>query len=295
METAVALSVSLKELAPCRKELRVEVPLEDVRAAEDQVYKEIKKSATVPGFRVGNAPRDLLEQQYGKKAREETIERLIASSLREALKDRGPLDLVCHPQVTEVAYEPNRPFSYTAILELAPQVALGRYKGLRLTRPKAKVSNEMREAEHSRKQALEQEMTLLLLDSWSFDLPPSVVASQAQRILRQRVMDLMFQGVPPSEIEGRKDLLTDQAKVEALKQVKIFFILRRIAVEEKVGVSPEELEAQIQALAEGMRAPVDQVRKDLEARGAMDDLMWSIMRAKTVELILQQAQIKDAK
>ena len=133
---------SLKEVAPCRKELRVEIPREAVEAEFETVYGEMKKRALVPGFRVGQAPRDLLQRYHGTKAREEVLRRLIGRSLDDALSERKELDLVGRPQVTEVKLEEKQPLTYTAQMETAPVFAVGRYKGLKLARSKAGVTEE---------------------------------------------------------------------------------------------------------------------------------------------------------
>ena len=136
-------SAKLMDVTPCQKELRVEVPLEVVQAEFEAVYRDLKKSARVPGFRVGYAPRDLLEHYHGNKAREEVLKRLINRSLEEALRSQGSLDLVGRPEITEVKFESQQPLTYLAKLEVAPEVPLGRYRGLKLTRPKVQVSQEM--------------------------------------------------------------------------------------------------------------------------------------------------------
>src|SRR3989338_9197313 len=133
---------TLKEIAPCRKELRVEIPREAVEAEFETVYGELKKRAMVPGFRVGQAPRDLLQRYHGPKAREEVLRRLIGRSLDEALSERKELDLVGHPKVTDVKFEEKQPLVYTAQMEVAPQFATGRYKGLKLTRAPNTVTDE---------------------------------------------------------------------------------------------------------------------------------------------------------
>ena len=135
--------IDLKDTAPCQKELRVEIPREAVEAEFEAVYGEIKKVAAVPGFRVGQAPRDLLQRYHGTKAREEVTRRLIGRSLDEALSSCGKdLDLVGRPRVTDVKLEQNQPFTYVAQMEVSPIFPTGRYKGLKLTRPKSSGTDE---------------------------------------------------------------------------------------------------------------------------------------------------------
>ena len=136
------VTAKLKEIAPCQKELQVQVPRQEIEAEFENVYQELKKKAFVPGFRVGTAPRDLLERYHGEKAKEQVVNRLIAHSLDEALKAQRSLDLVGHPAVTDVQFDPKTKLSYSARLEVAPQVPLGKFKGLSLSSPKIRVTDE---------------------------------------------------------------------------------------------------------------------------------------------------------
>lgn len=396
------MNATLKETAPCRKRLTVELSTETVQAEFEEVYRQLRKVARVPGFRVGSAPKDLLERYHGTKAREEVLSRLIHRSLDEALSRQEPMDLVGRPQVTEVKLEPNRPLTYTAELEVAPAVPMGRYKGLKLTVPKADVSEEnvckilahlaeshaelkallidrpaaegdfllvdldgkqrdvliqvvppllgikpgearvvplqdgksvrvqvkaikvrdnpplddafaktvgpyetlealkeairqdlKRQADAAQRQALESQALTQLTEEWEFDVPPSLVGSQARRILKERAVDLLNQGIQSAQVQERAQVMTDQAKVEALKQVKLFFVLRRIASAEKFAASEEEVAARVQALADRLKAPAEQVRKDLESRDLLEEIAWGIIRGKVVDLLLKEAETKE--
>ncbi|MBI3312589.1 MAG: trigger factor [Candidatus Omnitrophica bacterium] len=405
------LSATLQETAPCQKRLTVEVPREAVDAEFQAVYRDLKRKAHVPGFRVGSAPQDLLQRYHGAKAREEVLRRLLDRTLDEAVRRQGEMDLVGRPQITEVKLEANQPLIYTAQLEVAPQVTMGRYKGLKLTRPKADVSEEnvgkilahlaeshaelkpvlidrpaaegdflladldkkqkdalihlsvegeegdalkpllgvkpgesrtvtlkngksvlvevkaikvkevallddafarsvgsyetlealkeairldlKRQADAAQRQALESQALAQLTEEWEFDVPPSLVVSQARRLLKERAVELMNQGVPMAQVQERAALLTDQAKVDALKQVKLFFVLRRIALTEHFTASEEEVNQRIQALAERLGTPVEQVRQDLEKRDMLEEIAWGIIRTKVLDLLLKEAEIKE--
>jgi trigger factor len=408
---------TLKEIAPCRKELRVEIPRETVAAEFETVYSELRKHALVPGFRVGQAPRDLLQRYHGSKAREEVLRRLICRSLDEALKRCKELDLVGRPRVTAVKLEEKQPLSYTANIETAPIFPAGRYKGLKLTGPKNEVTEESvnqvleqlrqtqavlkpvledrpaaagdfvladvtekrpnqparkqkevvihldleedpegalkgllgikapesrvltlkegatltveakglkvkevpalddpfaktvgayeslealkaairkdaaRHAEETGRRAVEAQALKQLEESWKFEVPPSLVASQAQRNLKERAVELMQQGVPVTEVQAQAPALTDQAQQDALKQIRLFFILRKIAAAENLTATEQEMEEKIRSIAARMQTTVEQVRKDLGARELMEELAWGIIRGKVVELILKEAEV----
>jgi len=149
------------------------------------------------------------------------------------------------------------------------------------------------EAKASQRQVLENQTVRQLLEVWNFDVPPSLVGSQAQRLLKERAVELMQQGVPTSEVEAKAEILAEQAKLDALKSVKLFFILRRIAANENLTAAPEELEERIKTLSLRLQRPPEEVRKDLERRDLLDELAWNIVRTKVFDLMIREASIKE--
>ena len=411
----------IRDTAPCQKELAVEVPREAIAAEFEAVYRDMKRTASVPGFRVGHAPRDLLERYHGVKAKEEVIKRLIGHSLEEALSAQGKLDLVGRPRVEQVKFDPQLSLTYTAHLEVAPEVPLARYKKLSLTRPKSQVGDEAvdqvlkrlqethaelkpvlepraaapgdfllvdltqgaaagkspvtrrdllipldvendsegisralvgmtpgqkrqvtlkdgkvwtvdlkgikvkeraalddsfaksigsfdslqvlkdqirqtlsAQAQASVRKTLEGEVSHQLLEEWNFDLPPSLVGSQARRLFKERAVELMGQGAaPPERVQEQSQHLAEQAKLDALREVKLFFILRRIASAEKLSVTEEELQTRIEKLGGALRLSAEEVRQELETRDLLDEVIFGIIREKVFDLIIREAQIKE--
>lgn len=410
---------SLKDSAPCVKDLAVEVPKEAVRAAFDEVYRELRRTARVPGFRVGHAPKDLIARRYSEKAREEVLDRLVRRSLAAALKEQQRFRLVGRPHIEEVRLTEGEPMTYRARLETAPQVPTGKYKGLKLTRPPAEVPAEevdktldrLREmhaqlkpmleprpaaagdfllvdltrkppgkapkrqrdaliqlelekdqngilgslvgmnpgetrtieapggtkvdvelktiktrqlpeltdefaksvgafdslealkssvrgdleqrVRDAQRRGLEAQAGEELIKRWEFDVPPSLVAQHARRLLEERAEELVRRGVPPEEVESRLKTQADAVKLEALKSVKLFFILKAVADAEKIGVGEEEMRQRIRALAHNMGKPEEEVRKELEEKELLEDLAWSMIRRKVLDKILQEADIQE--
>lgn len=161
---------------------------------------------------------------------------------------------------------------------------------------KAQVRKELTErAQAGQRQALESQALEELLASWSFEVPPSLVASQAKRLLKENTLELISRGVKPEEVEGRSKLLTEQAKRDALKDVRIFFILRAVAKAEGLSATEEELNQRVEALSKRLNLTPEEVRKDLEARELLEGMAWSITRAKILDLIIREAEIEEEK
>lgn len=117
------------------------LPPEKVKDEFDKVYENIGKVASVPGYRVGKVPRDLLELHYGKTARDEVIKKLVPETYREILEEHK-LDPVGYPEITDVRLDLNEGFSYKASIETRPEFSLRNYKGLRLKKKPIEVKEE---------------------------------------------------------------------------------------------------------------------------------------------------------
>ncbi len=134
------MKVEVKKLDATRRELKFLIPKERVSKKLDEIYSEIGKVAKIKGFRPGKAPRHLVEAQHGKLAREETIKKLIPEAYTEALENEKitPMDL---PDIQDVAFKDGM-ISFTALLDIKPDVKIKEYKNIKITRKNAQVTDE---------------------------------------------------------------------------------------------------------------------------------------------------------
>lgn len=68
--------------AECQKTIQIEVPAEELNQKIESLYKELSKSAQVPGFRIGHVPRKILETRFGKRIRHEAIDNLLPTAAK---------------------------------------------------------------------------------------------------------------------------------------------------------------------------------------------------------------------
>ena len=134
------MKVTVEQVGPCRKALRIEVPTEQVTAEYQSVIKEIAKNARVPGFRQGKAPAAVIERQFNKDALEETRERLLPRAYNEALKQEK-LQPVSVVDVSDVHIEKQLPLSFKVTVDLLPEFTLPSYKGIAVTSKKVEVKD----------------------------------------------------------------------------------------------------------------------------------------------------------
>ncbi|MCI0539648.1 MAG: trigger factor [Verrucomicrobiales bacterium] len=133
------MNVTVENLAPCRKLLRVEVDAQAVDSAFEQLTKEFQKEVRLAGFRPGKAPRDLVVKTYARQIEEETRRKLISETYRKALTDHK-LEVVGAPDIEEIQFGRGQPLQFAARIETAPEFELPAYKGLPVKRDPATVS-----------------------------------------------------------------------------------------------------------------------------------------------------------
>ena len=134
------MKVDVKKIDATTREIKFEVPKERIAQKLEEVYLEFGKEAKVPGFRQGKVPRNVLEQRYGRLAQDETIKQVIPDVYREALEQEKlePMDM---PEINDVQFKDGK-LSFTAKLEIRPEVSVNNYKGAKINRKAAQVSEE---------------------------------------------------------------------------------------------------------------------------------------------------------
>lgn len=131
------IKTSVEVVGPCRKKLSIEVPVEDVRQAYEQVATGIARHARIPGFRPGRAPRDMVLRRYEKNILEELRDQLVPRAYHEALKKEG-LNPVAIVGLDEPTVKTDAPLAFSAVLDIPPEFDLPAYQGLKArVEPKA--------------------------------------------------------------------------------------------------------------------------------------------------------------
>jgi trigger factor len=111
--------------------LRFEVPRERVEREIDAIIKELRKDLSLPGFRKGKAPLDLVRSRFAETAKKEAIEKLIPEAYRNAL-DKESLRPVLPAEISSMEYGTEGPLSFEIAIELFPKIELDHYKGVKV-------------------------------------------------------------------------------------------------------------------------------------------------------------------
>ena len=133
------MEVTITDLSPCKKQLRIEIDAETVNAKFDAVAKDFRRHAHLPGFRPGKAPLANVMRSYGDKIGEEAKRTLMSDSYAKALKE-NELRPVIMPEVEELQFGHGKPFQYLATLEVTPAFELPEYNGLEVEKERRTVT-----------------------------------------------------------------------------------------------------------------------------------------------------------
>ena len=136
------MSVQVEKLEKNMAKLTIEVAAEDFVKAVEAAYQKNKNSISVPGFRKGKVPRNMIEKMYGKGIfYEEAANALISKEYEKAYEECGE-EIVSSPEIDVVAMEEGAPFVFTATVALKPEVKLGKYKGVEIDKVETEVTED---------------------------------------------------------------------------------------------------------------------------------------------------------
>ena len=140
------MSVQVEKLEKNMAKLTVEVPAEEVEKAIQAAYLKEKNKISMPGFRKGKVPRAMIEKMYGAAVfYEEAANILIQDNYAKAMEESKE-DIVSRPTIDVVQIESGKPFIFTAEVAVRPEVTLGKYKGVQVTKIDTTVTDEEVEA-----------------------------------------------------------------------------------------------------------------------------------------------------
>jgi len=431
------VNVSVENLAPCKKLVRVELDATAVDAAFDAITKNFQKQAALPGFRPGKAPLPMVAKKYEAEITEEAKRKLIGDNYRKAIEEQK-LQIVGYPDIEEVQFGRGQALQFTATVETSPEFQLPEYKGIPATletksvtdgdvdkaldmlrgqqaeyktvaRPlsngdiavvnytgtcegkaitelsptakglteqknfwietdgnsfipgfaaqiiganagdkrtvnvdfpadfvtkelqgkkgvyevelvevKEKVLPELNdelakkfgaenleklksgvradlenELKYSKSKAVRGQVVKALLDKVTFDLPESAVANETRNVVYDLVRQNTQRGVNRDIIEKQKDEIYAAAAGNAKERVKLAFLVGRIAEQEKIQATQEDVLKRAQQLAMMYQMPFDQFVKDLQKRNGVNELYEQVVHEKVLELLEKNAAITE--
>jgi trigger factor len=135
------VNITVENLAPCRKLLRVELDAKAVDEVFDAITKDYQKQASLPGFRPGKAPRAIVIKKYEADIQDDAKRKLIGEAYRKALEE-NKISAISPPDIEEIQFGRGQPLQFAATIETAPEFQLPEYKGLPVKREVKSVTDE---------------------------------------------------------------------------------------------------------------------------------------------------------
>ncbi len=441
MTTAAEVRTSVKiiDAGPSLKRLAFEIPADTVSARLKEAMDTVAGAAALPGFRPGRVPRSLIEKRFGPGARQETRDRLMAESYRNAV-DEHKLKVVgdpSQPDVEKIELEDGKPLSFEIEVEVMPEFEMPKFEGIAVKKPVIEIDDAMVEKEIEKitinegtlesretpgpgdyltghavmrgedkteyynlngavvqipsadkngkgmilgimvddfagqfgapkvgqtatvttvgpenhenekirglkvtitfkveridriipaniedcarsfgfesvdqlreqmvarmrqrvmvqqQSAMRQQIARWLIDNTAVELPKRLTATQASRNLDRQRFELMYRGVEPAKIEENIAELRAASDEAAGAELKLFFVLARIADELKVKVSDTDINTRISQLAAENGVRPDKLRQDLLAQKRIPAIYQQVREHKALDALLARASITE--
>jgi trigger factor len=434
------VNVTVTDLGPCKKQVRIEIAATEVDAALDEVGKEYCKHVSLPGFRPGKTPKAMVLKKHEADIRDEARRKLINEHYKKAMEEQK-LEVIGQPEIEEIGTEgvkAGTEFVFLATVEIEPSFELPEYKGLSVKRPSAAVSDEEvsakvdllrgkhatfetvtrearpgdvavvnysgtcdgkpitetapaakglteqkgfwismepggflpgfseqltgtkagdkltvnvqfpedfnpkplagkqaayevevvevrerklpelteelakqwgaesleklregvrrdleNEAKYRQTREVRGQLVQALISKLTFDLPESAVATETKHVVYDIVRENSQRGIPKEVIDQQKEQIYSAAANSAKDNVRLSFLVQRIAEKEEIKIGNEELNRRIIAMATVYQIPVQKFVKDLQKRNGFIEIYDQLQREKVLALLEQHAVIEE--
>lgn len=141
------MSFTVDKLEKNMVKLTIEVDAEEFAKVMEAAYEKNKNKISVPGFRKGKVPKQMIEKMYGAGIfYEDAANAIIPKEYQRAAVESG-LDIVSQPEIDVTQIEEGKNFIFTATVAVRPEVTLGTYKGVEIAKVSTEVTDEDLEAE----------------------------------------------------------------------------------------------------------------------------------------------------
>ncbi len=135
--------VTIEDAGKFKKKVTVAIPRERIDAKMNEMFGELSTTALVPGFRVGHAPRRLIEKRFGREVGQDVRNSLVGESLQSAIMD-AKLNTLGEPELDldKIELPEKGEMSYSFVIEVAPEFELPALEGIEVKKPILEISED---------------------------------------------------------------------------------------------------------------------------------------------------------
>ncbi len=225
-------------------QLTITIPWADVTKTYSDAVGEMVKKAELPGFRVGAAPRELVEKNLDKsKVYEEALKTLIPQAYNDAVKEHAVKPII-NPKIELKDATENKDWVFVAYTCERPAVTLGEFKKA-IADLKVKI---LKPGEEQKKPTLD-EILMALYNNVSATLPALLIEHEVNRLLSELIDQTKKLGLTVEQYLASTQRTGDSVKKEYEEQARrtltLEFALEQIADAEGILVSDDDIEAVI--------------------------------------------------
>jgi trigger factor len=151
----------------------------------------------------------------------------------------------------------------------------------------------LQRVEYDVQQSMRDQINNYLLQNTYIDLPSKLSDKQGDRVLKRRRIELLMRGMPEDQADAQIDQLRGSVKEEAIRDLKLFFILQKIANEQAVEVDEAELNGRIATLAAQSGRRPEKMKQEMSADGSLMSMFIQMREQKALDKILETAKIDE--
>ena len=258
--------------------LTVTIPWADVKKTKEAIVADYAKHAEVPGFRKGKAPKKIVEEKVDEeKVKEEALRKLLPQFYLDAINEHK-INPVIAPKIHVEKLEDGKDWQFIAVTCEAPEIKLGNYKdNVKKITAKSKIVIPGKE----QSQVSFDDIVKELLASVEVSIPKIIIEAEVERLLSQTLDEVKKLGLTLDQYLGSTGRTAEDLRKEYEKKaendIKLEFVLQKVAETEHVTVEAKEVDEAIQ------QAKSEAERKNLEANRY---LLTSILRQqKTLDFL----------
>ncbi|HEV3235551.1 MAG TPA: trigger factor [Gemmataceae bacterium] len=150
-----------------------------------------------------------------------------------------------------------------------------------------------RRLEYQQRQSAREQVLGQIAAASSWELPHDLLIRQARKSLARRIMEMRSEGIAEEEIRGRQRILEQDILQSTALALKEHFVLQKIAEVEKIDVDEDDLNDEIERIADQYQESARRVRARLEKEDMMEALAAELIERKALDLILDSAEYED--
>jgi trigger factor len=150
-----------------------------------------------------------------------------------------------------------------------------------------------RRLEYQQRQSARDQVIALVAEKALSELPRDLLIRQARRAMTRKVMEMRSAGMTDEEIVARQRLMEQDIIRSTAASLKEHFVLQKIAEDEKLDVTDDDIDDEIERIASRSDESPRRVRARLEKEDMLESLAAELLESKALDLILESAEYED--